>query len=286
MLAKKIRNPFIISSLWLVLSQRGICCLSKRTESRRIQWVFFSHVNYYKIWNSNLDCHNRSSSNNTNQSASNSVSLKYFLRPVLHGKCVYARGKHHFSVVFTSVYHSGGCTCALRRGNTLEIRNAVSSYAEVKPKPGSFYDLELLLNWDGHPSKDSNPQASEGRLCAVLRGVSAGGNHPPDQRRGFELSFYIAPVLWCSSQSKPLFQDFQGVKVWCFEVHDKTHICSFPKTCKTGFSCRGKASDNTLWGKSLYVFADVTFASPWMYLKIGLDKYCTCCMTDLCEFQL
>lgn len=56
----------------------------------------------------------------------------------------------------------------LRRGNTLETRNVVSSNAEVKSKSGSFYDLELLLNWDGHLSKESNPQASEARLCAVL----------------------------------------------------------------------------------------------------------------------
>ena len=73
----------------------------------------------------------------------------------------------------------------LRRGNTLETRNAVSSYAEENSKCGSFCDLDLFLNWDGHPSKESNAQASGMRLCAVLRGVSAGGNHPLDQKRGF-----------------------------------------------------------------------------------------------------
>lgn len=58
--------------------------------------------------------------------------------------------------------------------------NAVSSYAEVNSKCGSFYDLELFLNWDRHPSKESNTQASGVRLCAILHGVSAGGNHPLD----------------------------------------------------------------------------------------------------------
>lgn len=91
-----------------------------------------------------------------------------------------------FSIVlFISLYHSGDCMFVLRRGNTLETRNAGSYHAELNSKCGPFYDLELFVNWDGHPSKESNAQASGVRLCAVLRGVSAGGNHPLDQKRGF-----------------------------------------------------------------------------------------------------
>lgn len=83
--------------------------------------IFF-HMLIIIIWNSSLDCHSRSSFNNANQSASDSIILEYLLRPVLHAMCMYARRKHIFSIVlFTRFYHSGDWTFVLRRGTECSL---------------------------------------------------------------------------------------------------------------------------------------------------------------------
>lgn len=81
-------------------------------------------------------------------------------------QCACMQGESIFFSIelFTSLYHSWDCIFVLRRGNTLEARNAVSYHAEVNSKCDSFYDLELSLNWSEHPSKESNAQASGVRL--------------------------------------------------------------------------------------------------------------------------
>lgn len=156
-----------------------------------------------------LDYWSRNSFNTAKQSASDSIILEYLLRPVLHAMYMYARESVFF---FNSVIHRlvpcWGLDLCVEKRRYFRDKECSLISCWINSKCECFYDLELLLNWDGHPSKEGNAQASGVRLRAVLRGVSAGGNLPLDQKWGFELSFHITPILWCSGRSGALFQGF------------------------------------------------------------------------------
>jgi len=113
----------------------------------------------------------------------------------------------YFSVVlFTSLCYSSDQTFVLRSGNTLET----GMQSRLLLKCGSFYDLELFWKWDGHPSKESNAQASGEGPCAVLRGASAGGNHPLNQKWAF--SFCFTSLQSFDAVAKVRF--FSQVLIW------------------------------------------------------------------------
>lgn len=156
----------------------------------------------------------------------------------------------------------------LRRGNTIDTGNPVSSYAEVNSECASFYDLKLFLNWDGHPSKESNAQTYGVGLCCFTwrlcwRESSSG---PEKGLLAFVLHQSSPLMQWPKWGSFPRFSS--GVKSWPFEVCNKTHRYSSPQTCEIGFSCREKASNITFGGKALWLFIHAVFASPWVYPKI------------------
>lgn len=208
-LIRESETHFSISSpagSWLVLSQRGTFLPVKKdgTGSQKDIMSTFSHVNYSNIWNSNINDLSRSSLNNAKQSASESIILAYLLRPVLYAVCMYARGKHilFYSVVHKLVPFWGLYVCVEKRQyfRDKECR-LISCWIKFKMWTFLWLGAILKLGWASIKGKQCTG------IC-VLRGVSAGGNHPLDQKRGFQLSFYITPVLWCSSQSKALFQCF------------------------------------------------------------------------------
>lgn len=154
----------------------------------------------------------------------------------------------------------------LRRGNTIDTGNLVSSYAEVNSECASFYDLKLFLNWDGHRSKESNAQTYGVRLycftwCLCWRKSSFW----PEKGLLAFVSHQSSPLMqWLKWGSFPRFSS--GVKSWPFEVCNKTHRDSSPQTCKSASLAERKPSTLQLEEK----------LSGFLFMLYLLLLGCTC----------
>lgn len=123
-----------------------------------------------------------------------------------------------------------------------------------------WFGATLKLGWASIKGKQCTGIWSEAvscfTWCLCWRESSSG----PEMRLWAFVSHHSHPLMqWPKWGSFPRFPS--GVKSWPFEVCNKTHIDSSPKTCRIGFACRESLPQYTLRKNSLaFCFCHVCFS--------------------------